>query len=168
MTCSYLAGLFKQLLPYCPDISRELVIIQTCLLRPIVWSCNIKLHFYSLWDQHYSALLFCLESSGRKNTSSKKLTSFNEKTSNTKNVRERKKWIWYLSKPLNKKNVHCAPLGQPIFQSIRDPRCDSNTKSSTLVYSKEQKLQISAVQYWYFWPIKAAYLRDRNVSWLMR
>lgn len=103
MTCSYLASLFKQLLPYCPDISRELVIIQTCLLRPIVWSCNIKLHFYSLWDQHYSALLFCLESSGRKNTSSKKLTSFNEKTSNTKNVRERKKWIWYLSKPLNKK-----------------------------------------------------------------
>lgn len=102
MTCSYLASLFKQLLPYCPDISRELVIIRTCLLRPIVWSCNIKLHFYSLWDQHYSALLFCLESSGRKNTSSKKLTSFNEKTSNTKNVRERKKWIWYLSKPLNK------------------------------------------------------------------
>lgn len=57
MTCSYLASLLKQLLPYCPDISRELVIIQTCLLRLIVWSCIIKLPLFSLQIPHFTKAL---------------------------------------------------------------------------------------------------------------
>lgn len=57
MTCSYLASLLKQLLPYCPDISRELVIIQTCLLRLIVWSCIIKLPVFSLQIPHFTKTL---------------------------------------------------------------------------------------------------------------
>lgn len=55
MTCFYLASLFKQLLPYCPDISRELVIIQTCLLRLFVWSGIIKL---PLFGRRYPTLLW--------------------------------------------------------------------------------------------------------------